>query len=137
MVRPDAIVIDTNVLLLLLVGSVDVEYLTVHKRTARYDAQAYSVASQFVSRFRCILTTPHILAETGNQLSGGLHGSIAREIRQKFARLCSTVDERHFPAHTLVRQEVVNRLGLTDSGIVRLARREWMVLTDDLPLCIA
>lgn len=137
MVKPEAIVVDTNVLLLLLVGSADVGYLNRHKRTARYDAQAYSIAHRFVSTFKSVLTTPHVLAETGNLLSGGLSGSAVLQVRQKFRAWCAKVDERHFPAHTLVQQEVGNWLGLTDSGIVRLARRKWAVLTDDLPLYVA
>lgn len=137
MTKNDAILVDTNVLLLLLVGAVGVNYLARHKRTARYDGQAYVIARQYISRFPTVLTTPHVLAETANLLSGGLNGSALQQVWEAFRTLCGRFDERHVPIHTLVREETLRRLGVTDTGIIRLSGRGWVVLTDDLPLFVA
>jgi hypothetical protein len=53
----DAIVVDTNVFMLLLVGSVDMRYITQHKRTQKYDPEAWALAKDFIARFRSVITT--------------------------------------------------------------------------------
>ena len=71
-VRPHAsklLVIDTNLLLLLPVGSADRKRIQQFKRTREFseaDFEAvYEVADYFVRRSG-LLTTPHVLAEASN-----------------------------------------------------------------------
>ena len=134
--RTDGVLVDTNVLLLLLVGSVDIRYIRQHKRTAKYDSDALTTAQTFIARFRSVLTTPHVLAETANILVGGMRDQAVLQLWEAFRIVCRQFDERHSPAHVLSRDTALHRLELTDIGIIRMARRGWVVLTDDLDLFI-
>ena len=60
------IILDTNLLLLFLVGSYDVKLIKKYKRTLKYSEEEYEWIVIVVSSFSTIVVTPHILAEVWN-----------------------------------------------------------------------
>lgn len=128
------IVLDSNLLLLLFVGSYDRSLVGTHKRTREYAPEDYDLLSALVSRFRALVTTPNILTEVSNL--AGYIADPARELlfgtmRIEIARL----SENYLPSSSVVSDERFPRYGLTDTAIYRLAESDsLLVLTDDLKL---
>lgn len=55
--------VDTNLLLMFLVGLHDPSYITVFKRTSEYEAADFRIVQRLLQRFRRLVTTPHILGD--------------------------------------------------------------------------
>ncbi len=125
--------VDTNILLLLVVGSYDRSLISRFKRTLMYTQEDYDLAAAFVGLFEHLVTTSSVLTEVSN-LAGQL-GSAAREqCFAFFARFIELLQEQHIPSVMLAGLSEFPRFGLTDSGVLQLARGEMIVLTDDLRL---
>jgi hypothetical protein len=132
-VQGSSVLIDTNLLLLYLVGSYDPDRISRFKRTSQFVAEDFSTLSAVLGRFRSMLTTPHVLAETSNLL-GQLSGQVRDECFARFAAAVDVFGEVHQEGRGLVQNPAFLRLGLTDTGILELAARKCLVLTDDFLL---
>ena len=64
--RERGAVVDTNLLLLFLIGSYRVDLIRRFKRTQRYFPDDFHLLRRFLSEFRQIVVTPHILTEVTN-----------------------------------------------------------------------
>lgn len=131
----NGVLADANVLLLLLVGLLDPDLISRHKRTHSYTVDDFGVLHAFLRRFRRIVTTPHILAEVGN-----LGRQIGEPAKSDFLRLLASrigeLSEEPVASRTFsqVGEHVYPRLGLTDSLTIVTAGRGFLVLSDDLEL---
>jgi hypothetical protein len=128
--RTSGVAIDSNLLLLWVIGRMEVSTITRFKRTRGFDADDFTLLEQILARFARWHATPSVFTEVSNhlrQLPGGLHRS-AFEI---FHAIAASVDERHFPAEPLLRQHHVSAFGLTDLTLMALAADGRLVLTVD------
>ena len=64
--KQKGILIDTNILLLYIVGAVDINLIRNFGRTAEFAENDFYVVSKFVDYFDIKITTPHILTEVSN-----------------------------------------------------------------------
>lgn len=127
------IVIDTNILLLLVVGSIDRNFVSEYKRTATFTPDDFDLLETIVSFFRCIITTPHVLTEVSN-LTEGIKGVRRDEMLDRFISWMSKWQEEYTPTAGLAQAPIFRRLGVADSAVAALGERDWLVLTDDLSL---
>ena len=121
-------------LLLLGVGLYDSAFIEKVKRTRQYAIEDFEFVRDFTSRFARIITTPHILAELSNL---ALDGADLR--RRPFVEMIIEVirqtKELYVEKDAILETEYLTRIGVTDTGIVELARKKsYLVLTDDFPL---
>jgi hypothetical protein len=131
--RNKGILIDTNIFLLYLVGSVNRERISKFKRTMQFEAEDYNVLLQIVSNFTEIITTPNILTEV-NSLANQLGEPERSKCCQLFAILITQVKEEYLNSNDVAQQFFFAKFGLTDSGITQLAKDKYLVLTDDFKL---
>ncbi len=131
--RHQGVLIDTNILLLLFVGSFDRDRVPRFKRTKQFTPEDYDLLTRVVEPFKRIVTTPNILSEV-NSLSGQLGEPARTEYFRIFARRIRTLDEHYVASKDVSRIEQFPKLGLTDSGMLHLAGEEYLVLTDDFEL---
>ncbi len=129
------LLIDTNVLLLLLVGSLDPKLTSQIKITANqgFDAADFYLLRTYIGRFQKLITTPHILAEVSNH-ADKIKSGFRQQVTQQLIALIEVLDERIESAKVLSRSDAFLRFGLTDAAIGRLATKDVCVLTVDLPL---
>lgn len=127
--------IDTNLLVLLAVGTVDENFVEQHKRTREYSADDYHLLCEFVAGHQ-IIVTPNILTEASNLLSWRPRKDDARFmlVLQQFI---TVFEERYLASRTASRQAEFTRLGLTDATIIACAREVSGTITDDLDLYLA
>ena len=137
--RDDGILLDTNVLLLLLIAQFDPARIG-GKRLEKYTLEDAQLLCAFVGKFKRILTTSHILAETSNLAAQALTGTVKNEFFNRLFPLF--LSEQPDALHQCpifignVDRAIFVRLGLTDAGIVAAVDVEAkrLLLTDDLNL---
>lgn len=113
------VLVDTNLLLLLIVGRTDLSYLSAHKRTKGYDAGDVAVMERLIAGYDGIVTTPHVLSETSNLLRQ--IGNPARDrLQRELAAFVLTCREQSVPGTTGCRHETYLALGLTDAVILAI-----------------
>jgi hypothetical protein len=126
------ILIDTNLMLLLLVGTYDLARIATFKRTLKYAASDYALLLDLISRFSRRLTAPNVLTEVDN-LARQLPAREHADISAVFRRLMTRFVEIYRPSDTAMRTRLFETSGLTDTVIFELAE-EYLILTDDFPL---
>lgn len=125
--------VDTNLLVLLLVGSLDIEQVERFRRTRTYTRGDYALLIAFVAEFTRLLTTPNVLTEVSN-LVGQLTEPLRREALVALGILAKQFEEHFHTSRELVDEPEYPRLGLSDASIIRTVNRDVTVLTDDLDL---
>ena len=132
--RSRGILVDTNILLLHFVGSFDRSLISRFKRTQSYTVEDYDLLTEFLSHFDRTVTTPNILSEV-NSLSGQMGEPARTGYFGHFATRIDILAEEYVVSAEVARIEHFPRIGLTDSGIMHLAKGCYLVLTDDFALC--
>ncbi|BBC23538.1 PIN domain-containing protein [Pseudanabaena sp. ABRG5-3] len=127
------ILIDTNILLLWLVGSTNKERITKFNRTQSFEVTDYELLVAIFQKFQKILTTPNILTEVSN-LINQLGEPDRSQCFSIFARDIAQLDEIYTDSNTIAATDKFPKFGLTDCGIVNVAKDNYLVLTDDLKL---
>lgn len=127
------VLIDTNVLLLLIIGSYDQRLIARFNRTADFTGEDFDLLRLSLEQTRGVVVTPHVLTEVSNFL-GHLWEPVRTDLFETTLRaLVLAAEERTIPAVELAGDELFPRVGLTDVGIRRSAG-DVLILTDDLRL---
>ncbi len=129
------IIIDTNIFLLYLVGLVNRNRISKFKRTAQFIPEDYDLLLQIVDGFQKVVTTPNILTEV-NSLANQLGEPERSQCLNTFTLLISQITEEYMESISVAKNEIFARFGLTDCGIMSLAKDKYLVLTDDLKLSL-
>ncbi|MBN3943570.1 PIN domain-containing protein [Nostoc sp. NMS9] len=130
------VLIDTNILLLFLIGSVNQEQITKFNRTYQFLPEDYELLLAFIASFQKLITTPNILTEVNslaNQL-GEPERSQCFGIFAQFVKNVALLDEYYVKSLDAVNTDKLVKFGLTDSGILTLSKGKYLVLTDDFKL---
>lgn len=131
------ILLDSNLLLVLLTGSVGTHLFGRFKRVNEYSVD-YEFLIELVRHFRVLETTPHILTEVSN-LAGTLSDQYRDDWFENLAAWIKTDQgntgfrENYIAAKELVNDREFIEFGITDSAIAKLGP-EVLVLTDDYRL---
>jgi len=131
--RQSGVAIDSNLLLLLWIGSFDRSLIGRFKRTQKYTETDFDLLLNLVARVRLLVTTPNVLTEVSN-LAGQLPEHTAEEFRSEMQSAVERLREDYYPCKLAVTERSFVRLGLADSTLAMLAKEKVLVLTDDLPL---
>ncbi|MDF5717483.1 MAG: PIN domain-containing protein [Rhizonema sp. NSF051] len=131
--KQKGILIDTNILLLWFVGSVNRSRISQFNRTEQFLPEDYDLLIQILSYFSKIITTPNILTEV-NSLLNQLGEPERSQCFSIFAQFFNRLDEFYLESKNAASMDNFNKYGLTDSGIVMLAKNQYLVLTDDFKL---
>ena len=124
------ILVDTNILLLYVVGSFDPKLVPNFKRTQQFTVEDFELVIRLFESFAKIVTTPNILTEV-NSLAGQLGEPAKRKCLVNFGIRIESLDEQHTPSSELANAAQWPEVGLTDCGILRTAKGKYLVLTDD------
>ncbi len=135
---PVTIIVDTNLLLLWIVGLASADYIRKHKRLRAYTDEDFALLLNILSRARKIILTPNTLTETSN-LAGYIAEPARTEIYSVLAALIKAVEtEEYFiPSERAAARPEFTRLGLTDSALLELIDETHTLLTADVDLYLA
>jgi hypothetical protein len=96
----------------------------------------FSLLQNIVTAFSKVVTTPHILTETTNYLCE-FRGEARQSVLQIIAKTVQSFKERRSESKKLVRTDFFLHFGLTDSAVLDLPPKKYLVLSVDAPLVIA
>jgi hypothetical protein len=130
--RTKGVLIDTNLLLLVAIGTYDAARILSWKRTQRYTLDDYALMLRILEFFQRRVTTPNILTEVDNlarQLPEAEHEAISAVLFQ----LISTSFEVYAQSAIVTQTPMYPVVGLTDC-VTMSSADEVLVLTDDFEL---
>ncbi len=129
-----ALLLDTNLLLLLVVGLTDKAFIIKHSRLSAFDATDWHLLVDLISVSDGVLLMPQVLAETSNLLPGKLQDPIKSELARRFSQLINDAQERTVPARVAANREEFVRLGFTDAALLACSEGNGIILTADANL---
>lgn len=133
----DGILLDTNVLLLLLIAQFKPD-LVGARRLEKYSLADAELLMAYVSRFKRIFTTPHVLTETSNLAAQIVKGQLRTQFFSALYPLFCGQGESAFVHCTAldgeIKPSVFVPLGLTDAWLSAVSASGRLLLTDDLDL---
>jgi len=133
--RSKGVLVDSNLLVLLLVGLVNKRRIGDFKRTQNFTIKDFELLSRLINWFGRLVTTPHVLTQVSDLTD--LHGNDLWTVRGRFASLVELMDESYDESKTLVSHPLFSRLGLSDAAIATVCARGILVLTSDVSLQLA
>jgi rRNA-processing protein FCF1 len=132
--RQKGLLIDANLLLGFLIGSLHPRHLTDCRATTKFFGPAdFTLLERFLGQFKRVVTTPHVLTEVSN-LAGRLPSSLHTEFRLLFRAVIERLEEQLKPSRIVSAEIDFLRFGLTDTAISMVAAGQYLVLTDDVAL---
>lgn len=131
--RSRGVLIDSNLLLLYFIGKYNPSVIQSFKRTKKFTIEDFDLLSQIICFFTKLITTPNILTEVSN-LCNSLPGNIKNNYFTEFAKQIQVLNEHYKPSSNICSLDHFKKYGLTDSGIIELAKGNFLVLSDDFPL---
>lgn len=127
------IILDTNLLMVYLIGRWNVRKIPEFDRTKAYDMDDFRLIVALLKHTKQLVTTPHILTEVCN-----LTDTINRKHKQllfgTLAKIQLRAKERRQEATYLMGDRFQNpfrRLGIADTSLLDASLKGHLVLTDD------
>ncbi len=129
--------IDTNLLILLIVGATSTEMIGQHGRLGHYGPDDYRLLNAFAADYSVLILNPHVLSETSSLLADIKEPARAK-VFATFRALISAGRETYVPSREASEAPFM-RLGLTDAILIELCRQDTAggpvtLLTKDVKL---
>lgn len=124
------LLLDTNVLLLLVVGSFERGAVSRNKRTAQFSEADFDLLNRERLKYSRTVTTPGILTEVSDLLPESWH----RTLGGHMVSLYGDFIEQSAGKEIVTKDPVFVRLGYADAMILTLATENITVMTDDVQL---
>ncbi len=127
---PTGAFIDSNLLVLLVVGSVDRGLISRHRRSRRFSPEDYDRLLALLEPLDRILVTPNTLTEASNLLSSSRDPRPMAYLRA----LIEKTEEIVVASRDAVQNRMFVRLGLTDAALLEVVSAETPLITVDFDL---
>ncbi|WP_204114913.1 hypothetical protein [Shimia biformata] len=126
--------LDTNTLILWLVGSTHPEWLGKRKPVSDLDEEDYTNLNEILSDAKAFVTLPYVLAETSNLIGFGKRNTATPALFLQFRRYVENCQELKAVSQELVARDAMSSHGLTDYAIITLVRNGVVTVTQDFKL---
>ena len=124
------LLIDSNLLLLLIVGSFESSLLGRWKRLNMFTLEDFDCIRKLVATCRTLLVTPHVLTEVSNLANSLPHWQKA-EWSDYFRRwILEGLQERQIRAIDVVQHDAFSYFGITDAALFHLSDNIYVVTLD-------
>jgi hypothetical protein len=130
------LLIDTNLLVPLIAGSVNLNRVESFKRTRKYNRADFNLLLRVIDKFKPLYTLAHVMAEVSNLTD--LTGLERMRALQTLKSLLTILKEPVMASLQAAQNKSYGAHGLVDAAIASLASdTKCTVLTDDLDLYLA
>ncbi len=126
--RSSGVLIDTNILLLFIVGSLNPDLISTTSRTASFTFRDFQIVSKAIDFFEVKISTPHILTEVSNLIGRNV------SIGSALGSYIETCTEEFTQGSALASQECFPKFDLADTATYSISKNRFLVITDDGPL---
>lgn len=124
------IFIDTNALIVLVVGMIDKSLISSHRRTSIYEIVDFENLAYLIGDLDRIVTTPNVLTEVDNLLNNFQKGH-RRTYFQVLKELISNSTEQFIQSKLCLNLDAFFELGLTDTGVLEICKNCDFLITGD------
>lgn len=124
------IIIDSNALVVLIVGLIDPNLLKNHKRTSIYDEEDFRELLNIVGDLSKVIVLSNVWTEVDNLLNG-FSGLYKYRYINSISALIASTTEKSIPAATVTSRYEFYDLGLTDTLILDEAKNCQLLITSD------
>lgn len=132
-----AIVLDSNLLLLYVVGLASRDTIATHKGLKAFSVQDFDLLANMLKVAATVILTPNTVTETSNLLDRVKNPEQRLRANYVFKRLLALVGERYVPSATAYERPECNFLGVSDCVMLQLSLEGAVLLTSDLDLFLA
>lgn len=122
--------IDTNLLVLLVVGSVDRNLIERHRRTRNFVPEDYDRLVALIDLLDHVLVTPNTLTETSNLLNSSRDTRLMKQLNL----LVQQAKEVYVASQVAANSQIFYRLGLADAALLESISAERPLITVDFDL---
>ena len=122
--------IDANLLVLLVVGDVDRNSVSRHRRTRQFMPEDYDRLIRIAGGLNRIFVTPNVLTETSNLLADRSDPRFLRRLRV----LIDNSDEIVVSSNRAAGNRMFDRLGLSDAALLEAVCADRPLITVDFDL---
>lgn len=127
------ITFDTNIFILLVVGSIGKEHISLFKRTKEFTVEQYEFLQTLLLQQNQFVISSHVITEASNLLESFSFRKQPIGLIQLKEFINNSV-ELYSEATQLVQNNSYLKFGLSDASIEELCKKEVVVFTVDLPL---
>lgn len=127
------VALDTNLLVLLIIGSVAEEEIGKHRRVRAFTTEDFALLLTIIEG-KDIVFTPNVLTELSNLSRQGFNKDRARQITDKIAMLAARQQEIYVPSKNATSAKEFQWIGLADTAWLEIDDHETMILTTDAML---
>lgn len=131
------VALDTNLLVLLLVGRAAPGLISIHKRLRAFDAEDFSLLVRVLGAANHLVIIPQCVAEVSNLAVQGVDDPLRSEILLGLKGLVGSAIERDIASGFAVAQEEYMRLGVTDAAWLAALDQNAKLVTADVELYLA
>ena len=124
------IFVDTNALILLIVGLIDKSLISSHKRTSIFESIDFDNLAFLIGDLDKVVTTPNILTEVDNLLNNFQKGH-RWAYYQVLRELIAKSTEKFLESKIIMESNAFFELGLTDSGVLEISKECDFLITGD------
>ncbi len=125
--------IDTNSLVVLLIGLIDPQLIQSHKRTSIYEKQDFDELLLFIGDIKKLIVLPNVWTEVDNLLNNFNRGHKESYIKQ-ITNIIKLSSEKFIASLNAVESNGFFDLGLTDSLLLEYAKECDVLITSDSQL---
>lgn len=127
------IFVDTNALILLVVGLIDKSLISSHKRTSIYESIDFENLTFLIGDLGKIVTTPNVLTEVDNLLNNFQKGH-RWAYYQVLRELIAGSTEKFLESKRVIDLNAFFEIGLTDTGVLEICKECDFLITGDSKL---
>jgi len=130
---PHEVIIDTNLLVLYVVGVTDTKYIRPHKCLSDFIVEDFDVLSGILASAPRVVVAVNVLTEASNLLAF-IKEPARTEIMETFGQLIAGLPEQYVPSRQAADRREFPRLGLADAALLDLSASGGVLLTTDVLL---
>ena len=127
------IIVDSNALIVLLIGTIDPKLFKTHKATSIYDEDDFHELLNVIEDFKEIIVLPNIWTEVDNLLNT-FGGNYKYPYIQKIREVIKITSENYIDSKKGCELESFSQIGLTDSLVLEQAKSCKLLITSDSQL---
>lgn len=129
--RSRGLLLDSNLLLLHLVGTVNASLVGVggYGRLSGFGIRQTLILQQLIATFVRVVTTAHVLTEVSN-LVNDLHGVRKAQVLGAFVSTLEMISEQDISSYKAGRRSEFSYLGLTDSVLTEMSG-SFLIVSND------
>jgi hypothetical protein len=128
------VVVDSNLMVLLVVGSASKEYIAKHKCLQHYSVDDFELLGLLIAEFSEIVILPHILAEVSS-LARQIKNPARATVQNALRTLITTATELPIQSASGAQRAEFDELGLTDAVILHLCNMSVNGISPTLITC--